>query len=85
MAKTEPPTILCITSYEKGQEFMRTCKEEGCRVLLVTVEKLLQADWPRESIEEVFGTPAEIPLQELIYAVSYIARSRPYRSNRRSR
>src|SRR5580700_1022451 len=77
MAKTEAPTILCITSYEKGQEFMRACKEEGCRVLLVTVEKLLQADWPREAIEEVFATPAEIPLQQLIYAVSYIARSRP--------
>lgn len=77
MAKVEPITILCITSYEKGQEFMRACKAEGCRVLLVTVEKLLNAAWPREAIEEVFATPAEIPLQQLIYAVSYIARSRP--------
>jgi biotin carboxylase len=77
MAKAEPITILCITSYEKGQEFMRACKAEGCRVLLVTVEKLLNAAWPREAIEEVFATPAEIPLQQLIYAVSYIARSRP--------
>jgi biotin carboxylase len=77
MAKTEAITVLCITSYEKGQEFMRACKAEGCRVLLVTVEKLLNAAWPREAIEEVFATPAEIPLQQLIYAVSYIARSRP--------
>ena len=77
MAKAEPLTILCITSYEKGQEFMRTCKDEGCRVLLVTVEKLLGAAWPREVIEEVFATRAEIPLHELIFAVSYIARSRP--------
>jgi biotin carboxylase len=77
MAKAEPITVLCITSYEKGQEFMRACKAEGCRVLLVTVEKLLNAAWPREAIEEVFATPAEIPLQQLIYAVSYIARSRP--------
>jgi biotin carboxylase len=77
MAKAEAITILCITSYEKGQEFMRACKAEGCRVLLVTVEKLLNAAWPREAIEEVFATPAEIPLQQLIYAVSYIARSRP--------
>jgi len=77
MAKAEPITVLCITSYEKGQEFMRACKAEGCRVLLVTVEKLLDAAWPREAIEEVFATPAEIPLQQLIYAVSYIARSRP--------
>ncbi|MGB9333759.1 MAG: ATP-grasp domain-containing protein [Candidatus Acidiferrales bacterium] len=77
MPESKPLTILCLTSYEKGQEFMRACKEEGCRVLLVTVEKLREADWPREAIEEIFVTPAEIPLQDLIYAVSYIARSRP--------
>ena len=77
MPESKPLTILCLTSYEKGQEFMRACKEEGCCVLLVTVEKLREADWPREAIEEIFVTPAEIPLQDLIYAVSYIARSRP--------
>jgi biotin carboxylase len=77
MPGSEPLTVLCLTSYEKGQEFMRACKEEGCRALLVTVEQLCEADWPREAIEEIFVTPAEIPLQDLIYAVSYIARSRP--------
>jgi biotin carboxylase len=77
MPESKPLTVLCLTSYEKGREFMRACKEEGCRVLLVTVEKLREADWPREAIEEIFATPAEIPLQDLIYAVSYIARSRP--------
>ncbi len=77
MPESKPLTILCLTSYEKGQEFMRACKEEGCRVLLVTVEKFREADWPREAIEEIFVTPAEIPLQDLVYAVSYIARSRP--------
>src|SRR5208282_4635388 len=77
MAEKRPLTILCLTSYEKGQEFMRACKEQGVRILLVTVEKLRDADWPRESIEEVFVTPAELPIQDLIRAVSYIARSRP--------
>ncbi len=77
MSDSKPLTILCLTSYEKGQEFMRACKEEGCRVLLVTVEKFRDGDWPREAIEEIFVTPAEIPLQDLTYAVSYIARSRP--------
>jgi len=46
-------------------------------VLLVTVEKLRDADWPRDSVEEFFYTPAEISAQDLIYAVSYIARTRP--------
>ncbi|MBA0089012.1 MAG: ATP-grasp domain-containing protein, partial [Acidobacteria bacterium Pan2503] len=70
-------TILCLGSYEKGQEFIRTCKGMGCRVLLLTVEKLRHADWPFESIDEVFTMPEELPLQSLIYAVSYTARSQP--------
>src|SRR5438874_10463063 len=72
-----PPTILCISSYEKGQEFIRTCKGMGCRVLLLTVEKLRHANWPFECIDEVFTMPEELPLQSLIYAVSYTARSQP--------
>src|SRR5437016_1816535 len=70
-------TILCISSYEKGQEFIRTCKGMGCRVLLLTVEKLRHADWPFEAIDEVSTMPEELPLQSLIYAVSYTARSQP--------
>ena len=31
-----PLTFLCITTYEKGQEFMRECKRSGCRVFLLT-------------------------------------------------
>jgi biotin carboxylase len=70
-------TVLCMSSYEKGQEFMRACKEQGCRVFLVTVEKLREANWPREAIEEIFYMPEEMPLQAMIYAVSYMARTRP--------
>ena len=38
MPANRPITILCVTSYEKGQEFLRTCKSLGCTVLLLTVE-----------------------------------------------
>jgi len=75
--KERPLTILCFSSYEKGQEFMRTCKREGCDVFLLTVEKLRGADWPREAITEFFYIPEELPLKDLIHAVSYMARSRP--------
>jgi biotin carboxylase len=68
-------TILCVTSYEKGQEFIRTCKAMGCRVLLLTVEKLRDGDWPRECLDGIFTMPEDLPLQGLIYSVSYIARS----------
>ncbi len=75
MPESRPLTILCVSSYEKGQEFLRTCKAIGCRVLLLTVEKLRHADWPRESIDEMFFMPEELPLQDLINAVSFAARS----------
>jgi len=77
MTESRPLTIFCVSSYEKGQEFLRTCKAIGCRVLLLTVEKLRQADWPFESIDEVFSMPENLPLQDLLYAVSYTARSQP--------
>ena len=77
MPDERPLTILCISSYEKGQEFLRTCKAEGCRVLLLTVEKLRHANWPRESIDEAFYTPEELPVADMIRAVSYMARTHP--------
>ena len=72
-----PLTILCLTSYEKGQEFLRTCKVLGCRVLLLTVEKLREAEWPRESIDDLFVMPENLSLQHLLYTVSYMARLQP--------
>jgi biotin carboxylase len=72
-----PLTILCVSSYEKGQEFLRTCKAIGYRVLLLTVEKLREGDWPRDAIDEIFLMPEELPLEALIFTVSYLARSQP--------
>ena len=77
MPDSPPLTILCVSSYEKGQEFIRTCKKMNCRVLLLTIEKLRNANWPRESIDELFTMPEDLLLQHLIYTVSYMARSRP--------
>jgi biotin carboxylase len=76
MSAPRPITILCVSSYEKGQEFLRTCKSQGCTVLLLTVEKLRNADWPRDAIDEMFFVPDDLPLTDLIHAVSYAARSR---------
>jgi len=76
MPEGTPLTILCVSTYEKGQEFIRTCKQMGCRVYLLTVEKLRDADWPRESIDEMFFMPEDLPLAGLINSVSYTARTR---------
>ncbi len=76
MEESAPLTFLCITTYEKGQEFMRECKRQGCRVFLLTAEKLRDADWPRESLDDVFYIPAELPIPEIVKAVTYLARDK---------
>src|SRR3974390_725735 len=43
--------FLCISSYEKGQDFMRQCAEMGVKPTLLTVDKLRDAPWPRDVLE----------------------------------
>ncbi len=71
-------TILCIASFEKGQEFMRQCKREGARVILLTSKSLEEADWPKESIDEIFYIPdvnKVWDMKNVIYGVSFLART----------
>ena len=75
MPQTRPLTFLCITTYEKGQEFMRECKRQGCSILLLTAEKLRDADWPRESLGDTFYLPAEIAIPDIVQAVTHLARN----------
>ncbi len=72
---TRPLTFLCITTYKKGQEFMRQCKRQGCRVILLTAEKLRDADWPRESLDNTFYLPEDLPIPDIVKAVTHLARS----------
>ena len=76
MPESQPLTFLCITTYEKGQEFMRECKRQGCRLLLLTAEKLRNADWPREFLDDIFYIPAELPIPDIVNAVTHLARTR---------
>jgi hypothetical protein len=72
MAETHPITFLCIASYFKGSEFMQECKRQGSRVILLTNEKLLDANWPRDSIDEIHLYNHE----HVINGVSFLARTR---------
>ena len=72
---TRPTTILCLASFFKGEEFIRECKRLGCRVLLLTLEKLRDEPWPRESIDEVFYAPDLDRREDVIHGVSWLARS----------
>lgn len=78
MTDARPITILCLASYEKGAEFMRECKRRNCRVLLLTSESIAHADWPRESIDEIFLMPdvnKKWRLDDVIKGVSFLART----------
>ena len=75
MPQSHPLTVLCIASYEKGAEFIRECKRQGCRVLLLTLESLARADWPREAIDETFYMPNDFVREDLIRGASYLART----------
>jgi len=75
-------TILCISSYEKGHEFLRQCKRQGETVVLITAESIREkAHWPMEAIDEIFYLPDNgqqwNPLH-LRNAVSYLARTRVF-------
>lgn len=71
-----PLTMLCIATYEKGQEFLRECARQGHRVLLVTADTLRDADWPREAIAETFYVPSDIGREDLMKGISHVARTR---------
>ncbi|MBC2709500.1 MAG: ATP-grasp domain-containing protein [Desulfosarcina sp.] len=75
MAEIRPITFLCIASYFKGAEFIRQCKRLGCRVILLTKEKLLDAEWPRDAIDEVHAMPDLFNREQVICGVSYLART----------
>ncbi|MCB0447269.1 MAG: ATPase [Gelidibacter sp.] len=50
----QPLNILCITTYHKGMDSMKSCKAEGNNVYLLTKKKLENEVWPWESIDDVF-------------------------------
>jgi biotin carboxylase len=74
-----PFTVLCLASYEKGDDLLRECKRQGCTVILITIEKLQHAAiWSRDCIDEFFvlPTPDLTKQPDITYAISYLARTR---------
>ena len=74
---SEPNTILCLASFEKGHAFLREAKRQGWRVFLLTSKSLEGAEWPRESIDEIFFVPDENKIwkrDDVILGASFFAR-----------
>jgi biotin carboxylase len=68
-------TVLCLATYLKGHDFLRECRALGCRVLLLTVDSLADADWPRDAIDDMIFVRRDFSAEETRRVVSRTART----------
>ncbi len=66
---------LCIATYRKGDEFLKECDRQGCRVLLLTDEKLKDSDWPRDAIDAFYFVRRDMPEDDIRKGAAYLARA----------
>lgn len=74
--QSHPLNIVCLATFFKGSDFMRECKAAGCNVILVTREKMLHEDWPRDVLDEVFALPNDAPVELFLDLVAHIGKTR---------
>ena len=76
----EPPdrplNIVCLATYFKGVDFIRECKAHGCNVVLITKEKVLREDWPRESLDDLIAVPNDAGPALFIDLLAFLAREK---------
>ncbi len=68
------PTILCVATYLKGEEFLRECRRSGATVLLLTADSLADAGWPREAVDEIQTIARDASEPEIRRVVAALAR-----------
>jgi biotin carboxylase len=74
MPEKPPLNIICLATYFKGADFIRECKAHGCHVVLITKEKMLSEDWPRESLDDLIAVPNDAGPPLLIDLVAFLSR-----------
>jgi len=70
--------FLCLASYERGSDFLKKCAELGVKCTLLTLDKLRDADWPREAIEDFSTMPSGLTRDQILNTVSWMARGRRF-------
>ncbi len=79
MAEEARPELLVISTYEKGQAFLSEAARLGCRVTLLTVDKLRDADWPKDALAHLETMPDDLPPEAVLPYVTRFARHRGYK------
>ena len=69
-----PLNIVCMATYFKGVDFIRECKAHGCNVILITKEKTLNEEWPRESLDDLIAVPNDAGPALFIDLVAFLSR-----------
>ncbi|MEO8726599.1 MAG: ATP-grasp domain-containing protein [Acidobacteriaceae bacterium] len=69
-------SILCVSTYEKGQAFLRECVRLGCEVTLLTEERLREGDWPKDILAGFHTMPGVMSLEQVIHTVAWLGRER---------
>ena len=69
-----PRNIICLATYFKGADFIRECKAHGCNVVLITKEKMLHEDWPRECLDDVIAVPNDAGPALFIDLLAFLGR-----------
>ena len=73
-SQARPLNVICLATYFKGGDFIRECKRLGCKVILITREKMLAEDWPRDSLDDLIAVPNDAGPALMIDLVAFIAR-----------
>ena len=72
-ARPNPLNVICIATFFKGGDFMRECHARGSRVILITKEKMLEEDWPRDVLTDLIAVPNDAPVELFLDLVSHLA------------
>jgi hypothetical protein len=76
-----PLTFLCISTFFKGNDFLKACKESGNTVYLLTDKKLEHKPWFREYVDEFFyvepGADGSYDMNNIITGLAYVMQTRP--------
>jgi biotin carboxylase len=67
--------MFCIATYRKGDDFLRECDRQSCRVLLLTEEKLRNGDWPRDAVDEFLYVRRDMPDADIRRGAAHLAKT----------
>ncbi len=77
---SQPLSFLCVSTFFKGNDFLRSCKQTGNTVYLLTNKKLEDKPWVREFIDEIFyveeKSDGTFDINQIIAGLSYMMRAK---------